>query len=386
MEVPRPKAHFSSKDNWGYDLKILSNGNCLTIAADDIDKNLNPILFNVAKSYNTIQTAFLNTNDNYKRGLILNSPILDDDRKLTPNFFDQNPPMNIKKVAKLTFCDIFREGHMRSLWEINNEFDIGLNLITYMRLGQSCVNFYNSLKANRITNGVTLSLSNFLCNFKKGSKPIRKILSNAKLGGIKIDERRHVVSFFRITDITNPDPAYVKKLNEGVNIHSYPNKLREFIFKFNSNTLGINTRIANFVEGASRACTFCIINRLLPAHEESFLHIFFFCNTTSKWLSEFESRYYPELNLTGINDRKHFWFLHFGTNVGWNFFMSSSIWFFKFLIWEAKLKKLSPSFNSLQIDLFIMLSNLLKISSQAKDDFKKINFNLCRLLGNGGRL
>ena len=382
------KAYFCSRDNWGYDLKILSNGNCFTVAKENIDPVYNPILFNIVSSFEKFQCAFLTTNDNYKWGLLLNNPLIKrgrfDNSKLNANFFAQNPPLDMRKVAKLTFRDVFRDGNMRSLWEINTDLDLGLNLITYMRLGQACLNFFNSLKVGRNNNNSTISLWNFLKSFKKGSKQLRNILSLDRKGGIKICERRHVITFCRVTEINNPDPIFVKKINENWATYAYPNKLREFIFKFNSNILGINTRVANFVQHVSRACTFCIRNNNLPAHEESFLHLFFFCPTTHNWLLKFELEYYPELVFNNIEERKAFWFLHYRASGDWNFFLSSSLWIFKFLIWENKLKKNLPSFNSMKIDFEIMVKNLLLVSGQAKIDIKKNNYAICRSLGHGG--
>ena len=186
-----------------------------------------------------------------------------------------------------------------------------------------------------------MGLSVFLNSFKKGSKSMRRVLYRGRLGNKQISTRPHVISYLRITELQAPETTLLKKLNGGWNFFGYPNKIREFIFKFNSNTLGINTRLAHFVDNRNRLCTFCVLNRVNPSVDETFLHLFFECNTTSAWLHAFERKYYPELVFNNIESRKKFWFLHelpgLGNTV--NLFITATLWIFKFLIWEAKLKK-----------------------------------------------
>jgi len=179
-----------------------------------------------------------------------------------------------------------------------------------MRLGTACVNFYGTIRANRITNGTCVSMAQFLNSFKKGSSPLRRILYNSKTKNIPITNRRHVISFLRITELAEPDCTVLSRTNESWNICQYPNKVREFILKFNSNILGINTRVSNFANEISRECTFCATAKNLPAMEESFLHLFFYCVSTSHWLHQFEILYYPEIVFNSEVERKKFWFLH----------------------------------------------------------------------------
>ena len=96
--------------------------------------------------------------------------------------------------------------------------------------------------------------------------------------------------------------------------------------------------------------------------------------------------YYPEIVFSSEVERKKFWFLHLIPGGGGvrNFFVSSSIWFFKYIIWEAKLRKVVPSMLTLKIDFIHMLKNLVAVSGQAKDDLKCTNFAIRRYVGHGG--
>jgi len=144
--------------------------------------------------------------------------------------------------------------------------------------------------------------------------------------------------------------------------------------------------VSNFVNNISREYTFCAVAKCLPAHEESFLHLFFYCSITDGWLVQFERLYYPEIVFNSVDERKRFWFLHIPPpqgGGGWNFFVSATIWFFKFTIWEAKLKKTVPSMRTLKIEFEILVKNWLLVSNQARDEFKKINYAICRTVGHG---
>jgi hypothetical protein len=139
------RAHQSTRDCWRFDLKELAKGECLTISTDNINVDSNPILHNIAASFNTFKRAFFNRNDNYKDALLLNNPILQrgqrDRGQLNHAFFNQHPAVPYNVLAQLKFSDIFRDGAMLPLAEINQTQMLGLNLLTYMRLGQACTYF-----------------------------------------------------------------------------------------------------------------------------------------------------------------------------------------------------------------------------------------------------
>jgi hypothetical protein len=59
------------------------------------------------------------------------------------------------------------------------------------------------------------------------------------------------------------------------------NRYKEFLFKFTSNTLGLNSRVAHFNVNVNAGCTFCTINKRFPVPQESFRHLFFDCSSTS---------------------------------------------------------------------------------------------------------
>jgi len=151
--------------------------------------------------------------------------------------------------------------------------------------------------------------------------------------------------------------------------------LREFILKFLGNILGLGVRIAHFVQGASRSCTFCI-NSVPPVEtDETFIHLFFDCPRSGALISRFLSVFFQELDLANRDYKLVFWFTHAppAGQPELNSFEHVSLWIFKFLIWEAKLKKKNPSFETIKIDFLFLLSNATKVSKTLEFDSKNGN-------------
>ena len=61
-----------------------------------------------------------------------------------------------------------------------------------------------------------------------------------------------------------------------------PGKIRTFLFKFYNNSLGLNSRVTKFINTVDQGCTFCILTNTRLVCKESFLHLFYYCDTTNK--------------------------------------------------------------------------------------------------------
>ena len=156
----------------------------------------------------------------------------------------------------------------------------------------------------------------------------------------QLNRQVHVMQYFRIINLPVLEP---KLLNNWLGIWKFgflPNKLREFIFKSNSNILGTNARIAHFVVNTDKSCTCCKIKNVAPCPEESFDHLFFYCPTTDGFLKTFEREFMPDFNFMDEDTRRKFWFLCIlPRNEDFNIFISIAIWCFRCIIWEKNVKK-----------------------------------------------
>jgi hypothetical protein len=90
-------------------------------------------------------------------------------------------------------------------------------------------------------------------------------------------------------------------------------KVRDFIYKFRNNILGINTRVSHFANNVSRRCTFCALANERNIVDETFSHLFYECLHTNKTIKAFLQKYMNGYGpLTDTDLRK---FLFTGTNA-----------------------------------------------------------------------
>ena len=160
---------------------------------------------------------------------------------------------------------------------------------------------------NRLKNNspVEDSIEDFFGSFKKGSKSCRKFL--VKELGKKNDVKKfpNVLTFYTLIHLEIPDANTIGNFLSLWNLSFIPNKLRDFIFKFYNNRLGINTRTSHF-GGNTRNCTFCTIlgNH---THDESFIHLFFECEVVKNIQNSLDRNLFSFSN-DDILEKKGRWF------------------------------------------------------------------------------
>jgi len=119
-------------------LKLKCYGNPLIADSGTFTFRENPTLSNICSSFGKFKRDF--TNKENKKALILNNPFFrrgrNDDGILCERFFGNNYK-DLRKISKLKFEDFFVRCLPKSLDEINREFSINFNLVTYMRLHEA---------------------------------------------------------------------------------------------------------------------------------------------------------------------------------------------------------------------------------------------------------
>ena len=158
------------------------------------------------------------------------------------------------------------------------------------------------------------------------------------------------------------------------------NNVREFWFKFLSNSLAINVRVSHFAE-ISRACTFCeIVKKNLPAMEETFSHLFFYCDTTNRQLKDWKEILISEFLPLGKDDRKKFWFT-IGEAEAWqkNGFLMWARILILYKIWEQKIQKTIRPFHRLRLDILQDLKELTIRDSRVKNSGLRLNIRFSQL-------
>jgi hypothetical protein len=234
-----------------------------------------------------------------------------------------------------------------------------------------------------------IEILEFISRFKKGSKPFRKILDNYDETLMSGRQNRRVNTFFDLVNIQKPDKLIIAHLMKEWSMNFYPTPLRDFIFKFRFNILGLNTRVAHFNQNVNRACTFCAaLPDLVPvrAHnrppvvpDESFSHLFFDCPIINRVLMTFNIEF---LNNLDVQNLKKFVFTGILPNMTipnrFLMIIASSI---NYYTWQCKLQKKSPSIEGLKNDLFYGVENILRSNRQIRLDMIN-DLPLCRSWNN----
>jgi hypothetical protein len=101
-------------------------------------------------------------------------------------------------------------------------------------------------------NEIETDLITFMTRFKRGSKPFRKALDSMDRAMIENKQNRRNNTFFNLLNMQKPESTVLRILNGQWATNCYPVSLREFIFKFRNNILGLNTRVSHFNNNVNR--------------------------------------------------------------------------------------------------------------------------------------
>ena len=142
---------------------------------------------------------------------------------------------------------------LKSFVNLNNDTGININLATYFRLRQALALAEN----NSTISEKPQSIGSFFVSYKKGFKLCRRVLGRVDPAKA-LSKLQSLKTFFFLIDEQTPEYKTAFSFLPLWNSSGLPNRLREFLFKFFNNQLGLNTRISHFV-GGSRGCTFCVI-------------------------------------------------------------------------------------------------------------------------------
>jgi hypothetical protein len=167
-------------------------------------------------------------------------------------------------------------------------------------------------------------------------------------------------------------------------MHCLPNKIREFVYKFNNNILGLNTRVSHFNRNVNRGCTFCSLRpdpnpAPNPVPDETFLHLFFDCVTTQSILNIIQNRLFPELAFPSEESKKIFFFCGVNpvTDKIDNYFLVLLAKIALFSIWECKLCKQLPSYMKTANDIYFYIDTIKMTSSNVRADMN-LDLTICR--------
>jgi hypothetical protein len=406
------RANVSTRDNWRFKLRSLCNGDVLCAGTHLIKKEANPVLHGLAASFQNFKKKHDGLHSNFANAIVFNNPL-----------FFRGPanklPIDLSylglregifnPICSMLAKEFFNVNGLRTRLDLNLTYGLDISVEGYVALSR-CLNHYVlRIRPNARNNGSSTSIREDYVGIKKPGKKIRSTMSKFRKKNFKIEDAQSTVTFLRASGLTFTDPV-----SYGIRISLWgtrgiPNRTKTFLFKYFNNILGINTRLSHFVANRRRGCTFCELNvpnagrrgpdpDLVPdpaapvpvplpipepIPDESFEHLFYGCLTTREWQTKFLDVHFPANFTDSEASRKAYLLMGFHKDHKKNILVTMAPLLMQYCIWEARLKKKIPSFNSLNQDFIEICRKFVWTNSVAYNCGSFLNFPLRRNLGYG---
>jgi hypothetical protein len=237
-------------DNWKLQLYSKSFGTTLNIRSTFYDQVSEPILYNIAKTLEHFLGEFTGVKENVRECYVFMNNFItyggENQRPLGINFFGEDVFRDQRKhIGSLLFSHIIKEdgtAYSHAFFEQKSLLRIGIDKYDALRrICQDTLIRLDNMQWEPFHGKKTTDLATFLNRFKKGSKPIRKILVGAK----KMEIPRHIGTYAGNTETIIG--LEMSKLLGGFWGHNFLNNdMRVFLFKLQGGLLGLNNRVAHF--------------------------------------------------------------------------------------------------------------------------------------------
>lgn len=280
LDVLLYKKSLSINDSWSLEIKNTRNHiNDPYYFNENLNPRLNPILNRIIMSFVKFCNAFWINHNNIKDIRIFNNPYFLNAEKLpiTRAMFTETSWRRFQNdIRRLKFEDVLTNDNRCLSYEtFKNNTLINLNWMEYIRLRSFIlqnINLYKHKLAcpqNKIEDIMSKP------NFK--SKNFRKYLTTDNQ---EIKKCVSTVNRYKWASATEIDVKREISWTKTWTLSFIPIEMRDFSFKSINNYLYFNGHISHFSNEVSPACTFCILEKRLPAPKETIKHFFIDCPTT----------------------------------------------------------------------------------------------------------
>ena len=276
-------------DNWRYHLAASSpTGNILLLRSRDINEFTNPILKRLVESYEDFYSCFSSINGNYKESFIFDNAAFTrgpvDNGKLDPDFFGHDfYAQYVNTIRELTFNNCFVGRRVKTIGEFHED-RLPVSPVLWFRLQAALLYAKARLRKHDDSDNNTENIAQFLSKIKRGSKPLRKILTWEKELNYNPLTQRLAVYFSELSNIELPDIDCLKACLGLWNYSYLTNDFRNFLFQLRNNSLPLNNRLNAFDPEISPTCNFCRIIDRDAAPRDGFYHFFFRCPISNRLL------------------------------------------------------------------------------------------------------
>jgi hypothetical protein len=355
------------------------------------DPGLFPIENNILSSFAKFRTQFFSMNENFLQAKIVNNPMFLRENPGRVNagreYVDQNFfgraffDTHKERLLKLKMHDLLIDGRVVSFQQLVTSTGVPFTQLMYFRLitvGNFALDKY-AAKPN--SNGTSLSLREYVCRTKKGSKRFRIVLAY-KNQVFEIVNLRVVQTFFRLLPAEIPDPVTVGKLHCIWTWHFLSNRMRFFAFQFFNNSLGTKTRIAaryrNDGANIDQRCTFCLKAGSLVPMREDFIHVFYEC----PYINPLCMRAYEVYFKHRLDDTQKKLFYMTGSVETFHkndrfFYILTSV-LINYTVWQWKLKCMIPSIATLTNEVDYIFYSVCFTSKKIENMAITSNCPICR--------
>ncbi len=380
------RADQSTRDNWRVDLRNISGGNLLALSSNKVvDRNLHPILYTLIESFGKVRLCFDRSYNNFLNAFILDNEVFKRGSRNPPIMNAEYFGMNNNNIAdsgivKLKWKDCFTNGIPKTREEFN-DLDCVFDDDTYLKFRENLLKLRTSFARKHNLDLIApdkLEQKFFHRNGKVNSRAIHAYLRVNKNVKKNLSKLRTVKTFFSLINCDIPDDVTLKKILGLWNTSLLCNKFRTFLFKFQNNSLGINTRTSHFAN-VNRNCTLCE-RAGVTINEESFLHLFFECTELIDLRDGFISKYFGDnIRTSPLNEKKLFWFT--GTCPNTSDGIRLAVLLAQSIFWEFKLAKKKYAFNTFAFIYEERLVTMIHASKKIRHNIFASIYPISRLAG-----
>jgi len=365
------RAH-NEDELWKRELKFFSNYSIFNLRSKNFNAKENPILHNIAVSFERFTYKFSVCNENFREMYIFDNPCFTFDVN-HPNFLKKEfftaeyYEENKAKIMNLRLSNIASiDGRLKNKEDFENESGLHVTDAKYRVLMGIAVSAQIKYGKQNQQEKKTDTLVNFCMRIKKGSKKYRKILTD---GGGDLGVSSNVQRYAELAEVIIGSENS-KRLNAMWKKSCLNNTTRTFIFKLHNNLLGLNSRVANFVRGHPRTCTFCDLRRVPYENTENTKHLFFDCPSVEQALIEFFTWLFNSNAQITISRTEYFVGFSY-ENVSKNQVLDLILVLVKKSIWDCKQRFCVPTGNILKTSFLEEYGKLFKNSGKVREITRK---------------
>jgi hypothetical protein len=355
----------SINDNWRYRVALLGNGDPLLIANDSKSKNLcGRVLNNILNCYELFKCKYAQVDNNYMVVPIYNNTAFGYGRGLTQQLDDEffecigNTALR-NTVLGITWNDITTNEQLFTREQLSVLRSINLSAHKYNLLKNA---YQIATRRYRKIDAPCTTISDFLKSFKKGSKKFRLVLTGKTPENL-FSKSSQVRTFLRSIDLECPAFSRIKSMYCVWNLNYINSRVREFSFKYYNNLLGTNSRVSHFNPEVEAGCTFCTLTNTRPVPKETIQHLFYFCPTTTTFITSFYDKYLCNFLLSPAT----FFLANISGNEKENRAINLTFDVFRYVLWQFKLEKKIPKFTTLNTEMNYQMGIIIATSVGFKD-------------------